>query len=257
MLLAIDVGNTNIVLGVYDKTKPCAHFRLATSYERSRDEYGVMFVSFLQYKGIALENIEAVVVSSVVPQVMYSLERAIEKYIGKKPYIVDNTTDFGLKNLYDNPKEVGADRLVNAYAAYHLYGGPLVVVDFGTATTFCAVSKKGEYLGGVICPGIKIANEALFQRTAKLPRVEIVKPASVIGKNTVESIQSGILYGYVGQVNNIVKKIKEEMNEPQAKVIATGGLASLIAEETDIFYCINGSLTLDGLMFYYEENKIK
>lgn len=257
MLLAIDVGNTNIVLGVYDGEEPKAYFRLSTSYERSRDEYGVMFLSFLQHKGISVEDIEAVIISSVVPQVMYSLERSVKKYIGKEPIVIDNKTDFGMKILYNNPAEVGADRIVNAYAAKKLYGTPLIIVDFGTATTFCAVSENGDYLGGAISPGIKISTEALFTRTAKLPRVEISKPDAVIGKNTVESMQSGILYGYVGQVIYIVNKMREEMKAPEARVIATGGLANLIAAETDIFFDINGSLTLEGLRLFYYENHAK
>jgi len=252
MLLTIDVGNTNIVLGVYDNDKLIAHFRLATMYERSRDEYGVLFLNFLTHRDIKKGDIEAVIIASVVPQIMYSLERAIVDYIGKTPIVINNETDLGIKVLLDNPKELGADRIVNAYSAVKQYGGPLIVVDFGTATTFCAISRNSEYLGGLICPGIKISIEALFTKTSKLPRVEIVKPESVIGKNTVNSMQAGIYHGYVGQVNYIVEKMKKEMVEPNAKVIATGGLAKLISEETDVFDHINGNLTIEGLRLYYK-----
>lgn len=252
MLLTIDVGNTNIVLGVYDNDKLIAHFRLATMYERSRDEYGVLFLNFLTHRDIKKGDIEAVIIASVVPQIMYSLERAIVDYIGKTPIVINNETDLGIKVLLDNPKELGADRIVNAYSAVKQYGGPLIVVDFGTATTFCAISRNSEYLGGLICPGIKISMEALFTKTSKLPRVEIVKPESVIGKNTVNSMQAGIYHGYVGQVNYIVEKMKKEMVEPNAKVIATGGLAKLISAETDVFDHINGNLTIEGLRLYYK-----
>ena len=194
MLLAIDVGNTNITLGVYDDNTQVAHFRLATVYERSRDEYGVLLLNFLACKKIAPEDITAVIIASVVPQVMYSLERAVSGYLGQTPIVITNQHDFGLRLLYDNPREIGVDRLVNAYGAHHIYGGPLVLVDFGTATTFCAVTESGDYLGGVICPGIKISSEALFQRTAKLPRVEITSVDRVIGKTTVSAIQSGLLF---------------------------------------------------------------
>ena len=254
MLLVIDVGNTNIAMGVYDGDKLCARFRLATLHERSRDEYGVMIVNFMNHRNICIDDIEAVIIASVVPQVMYSLERAVKDYVHKTPVVVSAATDFGLKILTDNPSELGADRIVNAFAAYHKYKSPVIVVDFGTATTFCSVSGKGEYNGGVICSGIKISLDALFQKTSKLPRVEIVKPDRIIGKNTVSSMQAGIYYGYIGQVNYIVKMMKEEMGEPDAKVIATGGLARLISEDTEAFDYLDSNLTLDGLRLIYERN---
>ncbi len=257
MLLAIDVGNTNITLGVYDGSTPVAHFRLATVHERSRDEYGVLLLNFLSCRKIDVADISDVIVASVVPQVMYSLERAISGYLGHSPIVITNRHDFGLRLLYDNPREIGVDRLVNAYAAHHIYGGSLVLVDFGTATTFCAVTESGDYLGGVICPGIKISSEALFQRTAKLPRVEITGIDTVIGKTTVSAIQSGLLFGYVGQVEYIVHKIKEEMQSPEAKVIGTGGLANLIAQKTDVFDDVNGKLTLEGLRLLYQNTVSK
>ena len=252
MLLAIDAGNTNIVLGVYDGNILTAHFRLATMHERSRDEYGILFTSFLSNRNIKVEDIEAVIISSVVPQIMYSLERAIKDYIRRDAIVVDNRTPLGMKIRIDNPKELGTDRIVNAYGARKLYGTPLIIVDFGTATTFCAVDRQGDYLGGAICPGIKISLEALFMKTAKLPRVEIARPDSVIGKNTVDSMQSGILFGYVGQVTGIAHRFMKEMGEEDVRVIGTGGLASLIAAETDLFYDVNRNLTLESLRLIYE-----
>ncbi|MBO4896899.1 MAG: type III pantothenate kinase [Clostridia bacterium] len=251
MLLAIDVGNTNIVLGVYENDKMIAHFRLATLHDRSRDEYGILFTSFLEHRNIKISDIDDVIIASVVPQVMYSLERAIKDYLNNTPIIVNHKTPLGIDIKIDNPRELGADRLVNAYGVNVLYGAPAIVVDFGTATTFCAIDRNGDYLGGAICPGVKISLEALFMKTAKLPRVEIAKPESVIGKNTVESMQSGVLYGYVGQVLDITRRMREEMGEPDAKIIGTGGLASLISSETDLFYEINGNLTLESLRLIY------
>ncbi len=252
MLLAIDVGNTNTVLGVYDGEKLCAHFRLATMHERPSDEYGIMFINLLSHRGIKTDDINNVIISSVVPQIMYSLERAVKNYIGKEPIMINHDSPLGIKVKIDSPRELGADRIVNAYGAYRMYGGPLIIVDFGTATTFCTIDKNGDYLGGAICPGIKISLEALFTKTAKLPRVEIVCPPSVIGKNTIHSMQSGIIYGYVGQVEKIAEKIRCELGDMNAKVIATGGLANLISKETDIFYDIKRNLTLESLRLIYE-----
>ncbi len=252
MLLTIDVGNTNITMGIFKDEEIIAHFRLATVHERSMDEYGVLFVNFLLHRGIAVADIGGVIIASVVPEVMYSLERAVRNYIGKTPHVVKrHMVDMEVK--IDNPAELGADRLINAYAAKFIYGAPLIIVDFGTATTFCTISAKGEYLGGAICPGIKISLDALFSKTSKLPRVEIRRPEKVIGTNTVGSMQSGILYGYVGQVNFIVEKIKEEMGERDVKVIATGGLSNLINAETDIFHAVDKLLTLKGLKKLYDE----
>jgi len=191
----------------------------------------------------------------VVPPIMYSLEHAIRKYFKLEPMVVGPGIKTGINIKYENPREVGADRIINAVAALELYGGPLIIVDFGTATTFCAVSSKGEYLGGVICPGIKISAEALFQKTAKLPKIDLVKPETVIGRNTVSSMQSGIIYGYVGEVDYIVRRMKKEMKDDNIKVIATGGLARLIASESETIDEINGLLTLEGLRIIYERNK--
>ena len=254
MLLAIDVGNTNIVLGAFDGKELIKSFRVATSYEKSRDEYGMMFLQLLLFNGIKTEDIEDVIISSVVPPVMYSLERAITKYLGKKPVVVTNKLDLGLDIKYENPREVGADRLVNAVAALEKYKTDLIVVDFGTATTFCAVTKEGDYLGGAICPGIKISVEALFSKTSKLPRIELTPTKTVIGKTTVESMQSGVIHGYVGQVDYMVKLMREEMG-CSAKVIATGGLSGMISEESTTIDVIEPNLTLDGLRIIYDRLK--
>lgn len=254
MLLTIDVGNTNIVLGVFDKETLVKSFRVATSYEKSRDEYGMMFLQLLVFNGINTEDIEDVIISSVVPPVMYSLERAVTKYLGKKPIVVTNSLDLGLNICYDNPREVGADRLVNAVAALEKYKTDLIVVDFGTATTFCAIKKNGDYLGGAICPGVKISVEALFSKTSKLPRIELAPTKTVIGKTTVSSMQSGVIHGYVGQVDYIVKLMREEMGS-RAKVVATGGLSRMISEESTTIDVIEPNLTLDGLRIIYDRLK--
>mgnify|MGYP000126448784 FL=1 len=255
MIFAVDVGNTNIELGVYEGKNLLARWRMGTDKEKTSDEFGMFFAGLFRNENLDIQKTEAVIISSVVPPIMYSLEHAIRKYFKVEPMIVGPGIKTGINIKYENPREVGADRIVNAVAAYEIYGGPVIIIDFGTATTFCAVSSKGEYLGGVICPGIKISAEALFQRTAKLPRIELVKPEHVIGRNTVASMQSGIVYGYVGQVDYIVRRIKKEMKEEGIKVIATGGLARLVAAESETIDEVNGLLTLEGLRIIYEKNK--
>lgn len=255
MILVVDVGNSNIVLGVYEGRKLLAHWRLGTDKERTSDEYGMFFVTLFNHEKLALSEIEAVIVASVVPPIMYSLEHAIRKYFKLEPMLVGPGIKTGINVKYENPREVGADRIVNAVAAFELYGGPVIIVDFGTATTFSAVSSKGEFLGGAICTGIKVSAEALFQKTAKLPRIELIKPESAIGRNTVANMQAGIVFGYVGQVDYIVKRMKKEMKEDNVKVVATGGLARLIAGEAETIDEINGLLTLEGLRIIYERNK--
>ncbi len=255
MLIAIDVGNTNIVIGAYKDEKRLFHFRAATSAEKSRDEYGLLFYQLLDHRGIHPEDIEGVIISSVVPPVMYSLERAVKDYLGKTPIIVTNEMDLGMEILYENPKEIGSDRLVNAVAVLKRYSSPAIVVDFGTATTFCAINEKGQYLGGAICPGIKISVEALYARTAKLPRIELVPTDRIIGRTTVESMQAGVIHGYAGQVDYIAALMKKEMNCPDAKVIATGGLAAMIGREAKSIDIIDGMLTLDGLFEIYKMQK--
>lgn len=256
MLLVIDIGNTNIVMGVYKDSKLVTFCRAETNKDKTADEIGMFIIQFLQYEQIQIKEIEDVIVSTVVPPIMYSFQRAIRKYLKLEPIIVGPGIKTGINIKYDNPKEVGADRIVNAVAAYEIYGGPVIIVDFGTAITFCAISKNADYIGGVICPGIKISVEALFQRAAKLPRIEISKPKNVIGKNTIASMQAGIIFGYAGMVDNIVNKIKKEMNELNAKVIATGGLARIIAEESKTIQKIDPFLTLEGLRIIYNKNKV-
>lgn len=254
MLLVFDVGNTNIVLGIYKKKELLEHWRLSTLPYRTADEYGMLLRNLLNSAEIAMDAIKDVVVSSVVPPLMFSLEQMTKKYFGTVPLVVGPGIKTGLAIRYDNPREVGADRIVNAVAGYELYGGPLVIVDFGTATTFCAISAQGEYLGGAITPGVSISTEALFIQAAKLPRVEFVRPPSVIGKNTVHSIQSGIVYGFAGQVDEIVRRVKKELGG-NAFVLATGGLAELIARESSTIDQVDLLLTLTGLRIVYERNR--
>lgn len=255
MLLAIDIGNTNIEFGVYRQNVSVARFRLGTNRDITSDEIGLFLMQFFSINNIGKNEIDDVIISTVVPQVMYSVNNAMKKYLDKKPLIVGENIFSTIENRYDNPREVGADRLVNAEIAFRKYGGPLVIVDFGTATTFDVVSREGAYLGGSIYPGVKISVGALFEKTAKLPRVELVHVDSVIGRNTVSSLQAGIMFGYVGAVKNIVERICEEIGEP-AKVIATGGLARMISEQQPgLFYALDQTLTLDGLCSIYQQQK--
>lgn len=254
MLLAVDVGNTNIMLGVFDQQKVRVCWRLATDWNSTEDELGIIIKSLLDHSRISPREITAVAISSVVPPLMYSLERMAQKYFMVKPLVVRPDMQIGLKILLDNPRELGADRMVNALAGYTLYGGPLIIVDFGTATTFCAISKEGSYLGGAIAPGIGISVEALFEKAAKLPRVELIHPAGVIGKNTNASLQSGIIYGFVGQVDGIVRQMMKEFSDPPM-VVATGGFASLIAQESETIIRVNPLLTLEGLQIIYRQHQ--
>lgn len=255
MLLVIDVGNTNIVLGVYDKDTLVGHWRISTDRVRTTDEYGMLIMNlFFHDRKVNAKDITDIIISSVVPPVMPALERVCSRYFNVTPLIVGPGTKTGIAIKYDNPREVGADRIVNAVAAHTAYEGNLIVIDFGTATTYCAVLGNGDYIGGVITPGVTIAAESLFQRAAKLPRIEVKDPGQVISKNTVASMQSGMFYGYVGQVEGLVARMKEEIGG-QVTVVATGGLAQLISSATDSIDYVEPMLTLEGLRLIYERNK--
>ncbi|TCP57687.1 pantothenate kinase [Tumebacillus sp. BK434] len=254
MILVLDVGNTNITLGVYKGNDLLYHWRIATIRERTEDELGILVKSLLADKGIAVGEINGIAISSVVPPLMFALERMSNKYFGHKPIVIGPGVKTGLNIKYENPREVGADRIVNAVAAIEKYGYPLIIVDFGTATTFCVINDVGDYMGGVVAPGINISTEALFRHAAKLPRIEITRPASVVGRNTITSMQSGVLYGFTGQVDGIVSRIKKEFNLP-FKVIATGGLASLISAESFEIEIQDDNLTLDGLRIIWDRNQ--
>lgn len=254
MLLAIDIGNTNVVLGVFDKEKLVENWRVGTDTQITPDEYAMIFKDLFGFVGLEFKQITGVIISTVVPPLLPVMIEMSHKYFRLEPMVVTHEIKTGIKMRYDNPKEVGADRIVNAAAAYKLYGGPIIIVDFGTATTFCAVTKSGEYLGGAITPGVKISAEALFQRASKLPRVELAKPAKVIGSDTISAMQSGIIYGYAGLVDGIVERMKKELSM-EAKVIATGGLAELVSPETKTIQEIKPHLTLEGLRLLYEINR--
>lgn len=259
MILLVDAGNTNIVLGVHDGKKYIASWRISTDGNKTSDEYSIQVMQLFNLSGIDHKEIDGVIVSSVVPNIMHSLENMLRKCFCREPVIVGPGIKTGINIKYDNPKEVGADRIVNAVAAHEIYKKPVIIIDFGTATTFCAVKANGDYLGGCICPGIRISSDALFERAAKLPRVELEVPKNVICKNTISSMQSGILFGYIGQVEYIVKKMKQEMKKSNLTeepfVVATGGLANLIAKETDSIDKVDSELTLEGLKILYEKNK--
>lgn len=255
MLVVMDVGNTNVVIGVFEDKMLVNSWRMTTDKGKTSDEIGMFLANLFVYNGISIESIDDVIISSVVPPIMFSFERAIKKYLRKDPINVD-ATNAGMNVKYGNPKELGADRIVNAVAAYEVYGGSIIIIDFGTATTFCSVNESGEYLGGAICPGIKISADALFDRTAKLPKVELSLPDKMISNDTVESMQAGILYGYIGLVDYIVNKMKSEMNEQNIKVIATGGLATLIASKSEVIDEVNPLLTLEGLRLLYNRLKM-
>lgn len=254
MLLVIDVGNTNMVLGVYKDTELLDHWRISTDRQRTTDEYGVLIRELFYLNNLRADDINAIIISSVVPPVVPTLERMCQRYFGLSPLLIGPGVKTGMDIRYDNPREVGADRIVNAVAAYEKYGGPVIIVDFGTATTFCAVDAKGVYLGGSICPGIGIATEALVQRTAKLPRIELKRTDSVICRNTIESMQAGVFYGFVGQVEGIVSRMRREL-DMSARVVATGGLAVVIAPATKAIDVVEPMLTLEGLRIIYERNR--
>lgn len=254
MLLAIDIGNTNIVLGVFDNDQLVENWRVGTNAQITPDEYAMTFKDLFNFSGLEFKQITGVIISTVVPPLLPVMIEMSRKYFRIEPMVVTHEIKTGITIRYDNPKEVGADRIVNAAAAYKIFGGPIIIVDFGTATTFCAVTKEGEYLGGAITPGVKISAEALFQRASKLPRVELTKPPKVIGADTISAMQAGIIYGYAGLVDGIVERMKKELST-QAKVVATGGLAALVSSETTSIQEIKPHLTLEGLRLIYEINR--
>jgi type III pantothenate kinase len=256
MLLAIDVGNTNITLGLYDGDEPGPRWRLATDHARMPDEYGILLVQLIQHAGIAPGKVSDIAMASVVPPLTNTLVRACEAYLRHSPLVMDIGMKTGVRVRVEDPRQVGADRIVDAAAANKLYGGPACIVDFSTATTFDAISAEGDYLGGAIAPGIGIAAEALFQSAAKLPKVDLRRPPAAIGRNTVHSIQSGLLFGYVGLVEGMVARFGAELG-PKMKVIATGWLAELIARETRVIEIVAPWLTLDGLKLVHSLNKTK
>jgi type III pantothenate kinase len=264
MLLAIDVGNTNTVLGLYKLDAPelIADWRVTTHKNQTSDEYGVLFLSLFAMRQIDVSKISAIVVSSVVPPLDTTIRRLCERYFGLRPMFVEPGIKTGMPLLVDNPAELGADRIVNGVAAFARYGGPIIVVDFGTATTFDVISARGEYIGGVIAPGLGISADALFSRAAKLARVDIKRPARTIGTNTIAHLQSGLFYGYIGLVDGILERMLAEIqtgqpngSTPPPKVIATGGLAHMLHDDSKYITAIDDMLTLDGLRLLYERNR--
>ena len=259
MLLAFDAGNSNIVLGVFDDRKLITNWRIETDTNKSADEYGMMVNQLFQYEGLSMDDIDDIIISTVVPSILFTLQHLAAKYFNKRAIVIESGVKTGLIVKYDNPKQVGADRIVNAVAAYKKYGGPLIIIDFGTATTFCAVSNNAEYLGGTIAPGLKIASEALFEKTSKLPKVELEEPGTTICKNTIQSMQSGLVYGHMGIVEYIVNRMKSELEElcpgEKVTVVATGGLSTMIDNGVDCIDYVDKMLTLEGLEIIYEKNR--
>ena len=255
MILTLDIGNTNIKTAVFDGENLVQYWRLNTDIAATSDEIGIKLATLFGHTGLPMGSVTGIIMSSVVPTINFTMEHMCQTYFDMEPMHVVPGIKTGINIRYENPRELGSDRIANAVAAYTLYGGPCIVIDFGTATTFGVVSERGEFVGGAICPGLKLSMEALFMGAAKLPRVEIVKPEAVIGRTTVTNMQSGIFYGYVGQINHIVAKMKEELNMHWARVIATGGLSRLIASDSNAIDVIDGLLTLKGLRLIYERNQ--
>ncbi len=254
MILAMDVGNTNIKTALFDGKDMYKYWRMSTNIHSTSDEYGIRLTSMFEHEKVPTSAVEGIVVSSVVPTINFTIEHMLQNYFGKTPLVVAPGIRTGINIRYENPRELGSDRIANAVAAYDEYGGPCIFIDFGTATTFGVVDEGGAFLGGLICPGIKLSSEALVTGTAKLPRFELTRPDSVIGRTTLSNLQSGMYYGYVGLVKNIVKKIRQELGR-EAFVVATGGLAVMIAEESKAIDKLDGLLTLKGLRLIYERNR--
>ena len=254
MILTMDIGNTNIKTALFDGQEMYKYWRMSTNITSTSDEYGVRLMSMFAHEGVGRDVVDGIIVSSVVPTINYTIEHMLTHYIGKSPLVVAPGIRTGINIRYENPRELGSDRIANAVAAYDEYGGPCIFIDFGTATTFGVVDKEGSFLGGTICPGIKLSSEALVTGTAKLPRFELAKPENVIGRTTLSNLQSGMYYGYVGLVRNIVRKIRQELGV-DAYVVATGGMALMIADESKVIDKLDGLLTLKGLRLIYERNR--
>ena len=256
MIFVMDIGNTNIKAAVFEGSRLLKRWRCATDPSMTSDQYGIIMADLFRYHGLSMTGIEGIMISSVVPTINYTIEHMCRDYFGKDPRLLVPGMKTGLNIRYENPRELGSDRIANAVAVASLYGGPSVFIDFGTATTYGVVSEKGEFLGGAIGPGLRMMNAALASGTAKLPSIELVFPPKAIGRTTVSNIQSGILYGYIGSVEKIVTRMKEEIACPQAKVIATGGMAHLVKSNSAVIDEINPDLTLTGLRLIYEKNQV-
>lgn len=255
MILTLDIGNTNIKTALFERGEMAHYWRISTSLSKTSDEYGILLMNMFAHEGVKPEEVEGIVISSVVPTINFTIEHMCQNYFHMQPMMVAPGIKTGINIKYENPRELGSDRIANAVAAYAQYGGPCIFIDFGTATTFGVVDENGSFLGGSIFPGIKVASEALVSGTAKLPRFAIEKPESVIGRTTLTNLQSGMYYGYVGLVKHIVQKMKQELGRQDAIVVATGGMALLISEESKVIDKLDGLLTLKGLRMIYERNK--
>jgi len=255
MLLVVDVGNTNITYGVYKDDELITTFRMMSKTPRTSDEYGILIREMLNINNVRYEDISGCIVASVVPNIMHSLLSGIAKYIYEKPMIVGSGIKTGIKIITENPKEIGPDRIVDAVGAYEKYGGPVLVLDFGTATTYDLVTADGEFAAGITAPGIRISAKALWEDTAKLPEIEIRKPKSILAQETISSMQAGLVYGQIGQTEYIINKVKEESGLKDMKVIATGGLGRIISDETDTIDVYDRNLTLEGLKIIYAKNR--
>ena len=255
MIITIDVGNTNITVGVFNGDEIVASFRMTTKMPRTSDEYGMLLTNLLEQNRIHCDEIQDAIIASVVPNVMHSLEGAVIKYLNIRPIVIEPGTKTGIRIVTENPRQIGADRIVDAVAAYVKYGGPVLVLDFGTATTYDLITEDGRFTAGITAPGIRISSEALWKETAKLPNIEIRKPKTILAQETITSMQAGLMYGQIGQTEYIIRKVKEESGLANLKVVATGGLGRVIADETDSIDIYDSSLTLDGLRIIYDKNR--
>ncbi|MDD6144578.1 MAG: type III pantothenate kinase [bacterium] len=255
MIFTMDVGNTNIKTALFEGSEMKHYWRVSTNRTYTSDEYGLILSGLFAHEGLKMDCVEGIIMSSVVPTINYTLEHMCKDYFGKAPMIIAPGIKTGINLKYENPRELGSDRIANAVAAQAEYGGPCIFIDFGTATTFGAIDASGAFAGGCICPGLKLTSEALVSGTAKLPRFELVRPDHVIGRTTVTNLQAGVIYGYIGQVDYLVRKFRKELNAPDALVVATGGMARMVAEEDGIIDKLDGNLTLKGLRLIYERNQ--